>query len=795
MQLTKKIILIWSLVLIFCLLLQSILVIAIVRQNTEETIRSELGTSLEQYISNTLSARQNVLEEYKLDSVQSYVREYQNSALEVAGQIASYTHVQYLIYNLSGDLLLNTGTADEQFETRVWDSISTLVNQSFSTDFLHDTLQPGVFIAGKEFMPWEWIIVTTDQNKHPTSQIWQIIGGTILLLGVILIITIIVMMLISQRLIIKPIKTLHKTSQTITKGIYPESIDIHSRDIFGELARAMEVMSGRLKKNQNDLINLNISLELKVTEKTEELERKSRALAEENRKHKDLENQYRSIFDYSPNAIFINLNNRIFLANNTCGQLFGAVSPDQLTGRNIYDCFDPEFHDIIAEQISTMRSEGTPVPQIEQRIIRLDGTAVDVEVIATPFQLHGKQAIHVIIRDITEQKILQKEKDLFQQKLVENQKMELISQIAGGVAHDFNNMLSGILGNIELAKMEAPSNSPIHSYLQRAFSAYERAKNLATQLLTLSKSHSIKTAPTDIKQLLIDNVKFTLTGTDIPVKYDIDDHLWLCDVDVNQLSLVVDNLVINAKQALGKNGTIWIAAENTTLKLRNPYQLEKGDYAHIAITDNGSGIPRKIKSHIFDPFYTTKSTGTGLGLSTSLSILTKHRGSITLDSTGDTGTTFSIFLPRSSTETVKKIPIEEKLFSGQGKILILDDEDIVRSVLSSMLFSLGYEVIEVSDGQEVLDMCHTQKTDKELTEGLSSLQAAFFDLTIPGGIGGREVINKLQDRCKKDIPIIAISGYSDDDVITDPTKYGFTASVQKPFKRGDLIRILSTYCN
>ena len=794
MKLKKKMILIWTGILIISLLLQCLWGIAITSRNTEEKIRSELYSTLESYINNTLVTRQMILSENRLDTVGSYVYEYQRSALEIAGQIATYTHIQFIIFNSSGELLFDSGSAEDPFIRQVWNSASGLLAGDSGNRAFHDTISGGIIIAGTLFVPWDWVVVTTDRDNTAASQIQQIVLGTVLLLSVVLIATIIIMMLITQHVILNPIKILHETSHQLSRGDYPETIDISGSDVFGELARTMESMARTLKRNQDDLITLNSSLEQSVAEKTRELQAKSLQLEHENTALRALENQYRSIFDYSPDAIFINRDNRIYLANQASAHLLGAASPDMLLDRDIYSFYEPAYHSVLTEHNRRALADGLPVTVPEEHIIRLDGTLVEVETIITPFTLKKSQALHMIMRNISEQKQLLDEKDRLQKQVTDAQKMELISQLAGGIAHDFNNMLSGLLGNIELAKMEAPDNSPIHTYLNQAFSAYERAKNLTSQLLTFSKSSSISTVTTDMRKVISDSTEFTLAGSNVTVEYDLDETLWYCDVDTNQMAQVIDNIILNAKQALKDTGVIRITAKNTALNKHNPQQLEDGEYVRISIADNGSGIPDAIKSKIFEPFYTTKNNGTGLGLSSSLSIVMKHKGTITVEASEREGTVFTIFLPRSKSLDIDNSLDDREGFHGEGKILILDDNEAVRAVLSAMLSSLGYEVIEANDGQDIVDMCHQRLHDPVLDQKFSSMQAAFFDLTIPGGVGGREVIERTRECCPRNIPIIAISGYSDDDIITNPVRYGFTDSIQKPFTRKELVGVLSKYC-
>ncbi len=365
-------------------------------------------------------------------------------------------------------------------------------------------------------------------------------------------------------------------------------------------------------------------------------------------------------------------------------------------------------------------------------------------------------------------------------------KLESLGVMAGGIAHDFNNLLSGIFGYIELARDASANGLSSDEYLQEIVPIMDRARGLTQQLLTFARGGNPVREVKDIRDIITENAAFALSGSSVTLEFDISPDLWPCYIDVQQIVQVIDNIVINAKQAMPKGGTITIAAENTVIRENNIINLNPGEYVHISVQDTGTGIPKNVIDKIFDPFFTTKREGNGLGLATCYSIITKHDGMITVESRQGEGAKFHIRLPRSEDSPALHQKRGKAAHSGNGRILVLDDEPYVRNIIRGMLESMGYEVDEAASGEKVLRLC------EEVEENRSFYRAAFFDLTVSGGLGGKEIIDTLRAKCP-DIPIFAMSGYSADAVMANPKDYGFTASIPKPFKKEELGELLSTY--
>jgi PAS domain S-box-containing protein len=378
-------------------------------------------------------------------------------------------------------------------------------------------------------------------------------------------------------------------------------------------------------------------------------------------------------------------------------------------------------------------------------------------------------------RDITD---LKKAESLF----INAQKLESIGVLAGGIAHDFNNLLGGIYGYIDLAAGEI-HNENASTYLAQAMETINRARGLTQQLLTFAKGGAPIKHNGTLAPVIIETAKFVLSGSAISCRFAIPDDLWTCDFDKNQISQVIDNILINAQQAMPEGGTIEISATNTVFEEQTPKRIPSGKFAKIAIKDQGIGMTKEMLPKIFDPFFTTKTKGYGLGLATCYSIVKRHGGFIEVESQPGKGSVFSIFLPTSTESVSIDNGPKKKEHKGQGIFLVMDDEQMIRDVAGKALQSFGYTVVLKENGRDAIDYFAIE--NKEVAGML-------FDLTIPGGIGGKEAIVEIR-KISAETPAFVASGYANDPVMADPEKYGFTASICKPFTLSQLADMLNSY--
>ena len=409
-----------------------------------------------------------------------------------------------------------------------------------------------------------------------------------------------------------------------------------------------------------------------------------------------------------------------------------------------------------------------------------DGTEIMVQASAAPiYGSNGEiKAVIVVFYDITE-------KYKLENYLQKSQKLESLGILAGGIAHDFNNILSAIFGFTELA-ITKTSEKETSTYLKKSIQNIERARSLTQQLLTFAKGGIPVKKTDDLFPFIRETVQFALSGSSVTSKFHIQEHLWQCNFDKNQIGQVIDNLTINAKQAMSDGGTIEISAENITVSEKNHPFLVQGKYVKLSIKDAGIGIPREFLQRIFDPYYTTKPKGHGLGLATCYSIISKHDGYIDAESEPGKGSIFSIYLPATTDSVANKNPAPEIIHRGEGTFIVMDDEEPIREIINDMLISFGYDVVLKKDGKEIIDFLKEEIAQNKKIAGM------IFDLTVPGGMGGKETIKKARE-LYPDIPVFVASGYSEDPIISNPENFGFNASIRKPFMIADLSEILERH--
>lgn len=474
---------------------------------------------------------------------------------------------------------------------------------------------------------------------------------------------------------------------------------------------------------------------------------------------------------------------RVVLINSVAERLTGW-SRDEALGRFIGEVF-------FIVNVATGAPSENPVSKAigANNIVGLESGTVlitknredcrDVSASSSPIRDRDGIIIGVVVvfRDITEIKKMEEE-------LLRVQKLESIGVLAGGIAHDFNNLLTSIMGNISLSSAPDIASSKVKERLIEALRACHKAKNLSTQLLTFSKGGALENKSVkSLERVIRDTVNFTMSGSNIDFEFIVKDKIWPVEIDEGQISQVISNIAINASQAMTNHGKITIKIENVDAKKEKGVPLNRGKYVKTTIEDEGIGIPKEYLSKIFDPYFTTKQTGSGLGLATSYSIVKNHGGLITVESELHEGTKFYIYLPATgeseSTVTGASMPIKR----GRGRVLIMDDKVEVREAAQEMLTHIGYEVESARDGKELLRIYK-----KAIEEG-KPFDSVIMDLTVPGGMGGKEAIEKLLV-IDPEVKAIVSSGYSSDPVLSKYEKYGFKGVLPKPYEMEQLSDVL-----
>lgn len=394
------------------------------------------------------------------------------------------------------------------------------------------------------------------------------------------------------------------------------------------------------------------------------------------------------------------------------------------------------------------------------------------------FEVHAYASgggISVFFRDITERKRAEDER-------LTTSKLESLGTLAGGIAHDLNNILTVISGNIGLAQLDAPSHSGnLLSFLAKAGQAAQHAARLSSQLLTFSKGGAPLKKISSVADLLQHAAEFSLHGSKLRAAIEIEDHLGKADIDAGQIEQVVNALMFNAREAMPNGGCVRVSAENVQIDQKSILQLEVGRYIRIAVSDHGPGIAPEIAGKIFDPYFTTKSSSSGLGLAIGYSIIRKHGGLLHLEKTGPEGSTFAFYLPAARGKVVSDpLQSNDRSFHyQQQRILVMDDESAIRELTAQLLGTMGYEVTAVPDGSEAVRIYERAARKGE------HFRVVILDATVRGGLGGVETIERLRN-IDPQVNAIICSGYSDEAALSEFLSYGFRGALPKPFTRREL---------
>ena len=508
------------------------------------------------------------------------------------------------------------------------------------------------------------------------------------------------------------------------------------RDINGELLGIVENFTDitARKQTEEELKKYRFHLEELVNERTTQLQQEVIERKQSEEALRKSEDRWHKYFELGLIGIAVgNPEKEILECNDHLCEILGYPR-EELLKMTWSDLTYSEDLESDLEQYNKILTEKIDGYSIEKRCLRKDGAIIHIILSTKCVRCSDGSVDYLVtlVQDISERKKMEEE-------LRKLDKLESVGILAGGIAHDFNNMLTGILGNLSMAEMYVKPGDKIFDSIIRAKKASKNAGQLTQQLLTFSKGGAPIKETASISELIKDTARFALRGSRVRCDSSMPDNLWPVEIDKGQMSQVINNLIINANHAMPEGGIIKIDAENATISINDGLPLKGGKYVKISVKDAGIGIPGKYLSKIFDPYFTTKENGNGLGLATSFGIINKHGGYLTVDSEMGVGTTFYIYLPASEKEPleVKKIVEELSYFGNHEKILIMDDEQDVIDTAGQMLIELGYEIEIAKNGTEALRLY--QKSQ----EAGAPFDAVILDLTKPGDMGGKETIKKL----------------------------------------------------
>lgn len=500
---------------------------------------------------------------------------------------------------------------------------------------------------------------------------------------------------------------------------------------------------------------------------------------------RDSEARYRELFENAVGGVYrCTPEGKFISVNPALARLFGFETPAEMLAWNERERAGVAYgHEEEHRKFMELIERHGKVENYESRIIDRHGSTLWVsETSRAVRDAEGRLLYYEgFVTDITARRRLEME-------LLRSSKLEAVGILAGGIAHDFNNILTVVLGNVTLAEMDTASDSSVRRMLHDAKRATLRARDLTQQLLTFAKGGDPVRAAIALPELLRESAEFALHGSKSRCEFDLDPALWPANADKGQLGQVVQNLVINAVQAMPQGGLIRIHAANCTLAAGVVGGLAAGDYVRIAVSDTGTGISPEHLSKIFDPYFTTKQQGSGLGLATVYSIVRKHQGHIEVESRLGEGTTFTLWLPAA--ERVEKPAPVEPVAEGtlKARVLFMDDEEPIREMAQMFITRMGGKVVGAADGAAAV------KAYREALEAGQRFDVVVMDLTVPGGMGGREAMEQLLKLDPK-VRAIVSSGYSRDPVLGSYRRHGFCGILPKPYGLDQLRKVLLDVVN
>jgi PAS domain S-box-containing protein len=493
--------------------------------------------------------------------------------------------------------------------------------------------------------------------------------------------------------------------------------------------------------------------------------------------------RYRLLFERNLAGVFqTDLDGRITTANQAFTEMLGYENPDELGQRSISElAADPDEIQRFLREITIERK----TPNREITLTHRDGSPVFMLMNAgiTKAMDTGGRIIETIAIDISERKRAEDDRRRLEVEMQQSQRLESLGVLAGGIAHDFNNMLMAILSNLSLAKRSSGESEETLRRLDEAENVCLRATSLTQQLLTFSKGGRPIRKTATIAELVEEAATFTARGSNSSIDFRSSSELWPADIDEGQIVQVVQNLVANAMESMPYGGIITVTTDNTHLGDGDIPTLEPGRFVRIDVSDTGTGIDESDLDRIFDPFFTTKTGHTGLGLATAFSIARSHGGAIVVRPDPDQGTRFSVYLPAADESRATTETRAEGRAQGHGRLLIMDDDEAVRSAAAELLETIGYSVSTAADGAEAIE-AYTEAMDAG-----RPFSAVVLDLTVPEGIGGRETMTRLLE-VDPDVIAIVSSGYSTDPVMANYREHGFAGVAVKPYRLSDLAETL-----
>lgn len=545
-----------------------------------------------------------------------------------------------------------------------------------------------------------------------------------------------------------------------------------------------------LQESKKELQQAHEELELRIEERTADLRKANEQLereVEERRKTeqalRESEERYRNIFEQSRDPIYITTREGWFIdVNQSFMDLFG-YRREEIGDLNAIDFYsDPKDRSKFQRAVER---EGAVI-DFELKLRKKNGEEIDCLLTTTVRQSNDGHILGYqgIIRDITEHKRAEEEKKRLEAQLQYAQRMEALGTLAGGIAHNFNNLLMGIMGNTSLLLLDTESESPKYAKLKKIERLIDSGSLLTKQLLGYAREGRYEIEPIDMNRVVRETSDtFAMTKKNITVHQELDEMPYVVKADQGQIEQVLWNLYVNAADAMPTGGELFLTTRNVTDKemTDKPYKVTPGNYVLLTVRDTGTGMDRRTMERIFEPFFTTKglSKGTGLGLASVYGMVKAHGGYIDVESKKGKGTTFNIYLPESQEEFPEKEVRPEKIEEGKEILLLVDDEAMLLEVGQEMLEIMGYTVYTAGGGKEAMEIFKAHH---------DTIDMVILDMIMPD-MGGGETYDKLK-QINPNVKVLLSSGYSIDSQASEIMKRGCDGFIQKPFEITDLSRKL-----